>query len=54
MNNVGRPQSLPISYPISYWMYLFWVGGLVLLYFLCSWYARFKAQKAPDSIWRMF
>jgi len=36
------------------WMVLFWASGLVLLYFLCSWYARFKAQKAPDSLWRMF
>jgi len=35
-------------------MYFFWLGGLVLLYFLCSWYASFKARQAPDSIWRMF
>ena len=43
------PKGVPLG-----WMYLFWMGGLVLLYFLCSWYARFKAQKAPDSLWRMF
>jgi uncharacterized membrane protein len=43
------PSGLPFG-----GMYLFWLGGLVLLYFLCSRYARFKAHKAPDSIWRMF
>lgn len=36
------------------WMYLIWSAGLVLLYSLCSWYGRFKARKAPDSIWRFF
>lgn len=36
------------------WMYLFWLGGLVLLFFLCSAYAGFKARKAPDSVWRLF
>lgn len=34
-------------------MYLAWLCGLVLLYFLCSRYSRFKARQAPDSIWRM-
>lgn len=43
------PNGVPLG-----WTCLFWLGGLVLLYFLCSWYARFKARKAPDSIWRMF
>ena len=36
------------------WTYFFWAGGLVILYFLCSRYARFKARNAPDSLWRMF
>jgi len=43
------PKGVPLG-----WMYLFWLGGLALLYFLCSWYARFKARKAADSVWRMF
>jgi len=43
------PKGLPAG-----WMYFSWIGGLVLLYLLCSRYARFKAQKAPDSLWRMF
>lgn len=34
-------------------MYMVWLCGLVLFYFLCSGYARFKARQAPDSLWRM-
>ena len=49
LTGLAFPKGIPFG-----WMYLFWLGGLVLLYFLCSWYARFKARKAPDSIWRMF
>ena len=49
LTGLAFPKGVPPG-----WMYLFWLGGLVLLCFLCSWYARFKAQKAPDSIWRMF
>jgi uncharacterized membrane protein len=45
--------AFPKGFPMG-WMYLFWLGGLVLLYFACSWYARFKARKSPDSVWRMF
>jgi uncharacterized membrane protein len=49
LTGLAFPKGVPAA-----WMYFFWLGGLVLLYFLCSWYARFKAQKAPDSLWRMF
>jgi uncharacterized membrane protein len=49
LTGLAFPSGVPFG-----WMYLFWLGGLVLLYFLCSWYARFKADKAPDSVWRMF
>ena len=49
LTGLALSKAIPLG-----WMYLFWLGGLVLLYFLCSWYARFKAQKAPSSIWRMF
>jgi uncharacterized membrane protein len=49
LTGLAFPRGVPFG-----WMYLFWLGGLVLLYFLCSWYARFKAGKAPDSVWRMF
>ena len=49
LTGLAFPKGMPFG-----WMYLFWLGGLVLLFFLCSWYARFKVQKAPDSVWRMF
>jgi uncharacterized membrane protein len=49
LTGLAFPKGIPLS-----WMYLFWLGGLVLFYFLCSWYGRFKAQKTPDSVWRMF
>jgi uncharacterized membrane protein len=49
LTGLAFPKGIPFG-----WMYLFWLGGLVLLYFLCCWYARFKAGKAPDSVWRMF
>ncbi|KAJ3017937.1 hypothetical protein HKX48_003263 [Thoreauomyces humboldtii] len=31
-----------------------WVFGLVLMYFMCERYGRFKAGTAPESIWRFF
>jgi hypothetical protein len=34
--------------------YIAWLLGLMLLYPLCRWYGRFKAQAAPGSIWRFF
>jgi len=49
LTGLAFPKGMPFG-----GMYLFWLGGLVLLYFLCPWYARFKTQKAPDSVWRMF
>ena len=49
LSGLPFPNGIPFG-----WMYLFWLGGLVLLYYLCSWYAWFKARKAPDSVWRMF
>jgi uncharacterized membrane protein len=39
--------SLPI-------MYLYWAGGLVVLYPLCVWYGKFKSSKPAESIWRFF
>ncbi len=35
-------------------MYLYWAGGLVVLYPLCAWYGKFKSSKPADSIWRFF
>jgi len=49
LTGLAFPNGIPFG-----WMCLLWLGGLVLLYFLCSRYARFKAQKATNSIWRMF
>jgi uncharacterized membrane protein len=49
LTGLAFPKGIPFG-----WMYLFWLGGLVPLYFLCSWYVQFKARKAPDSVWRMF
>ena len=34
-------------------LYLFWLLGLFILYFICRWFLRFKQTKAVDSIWRM-
>ncbi len=34
-------------------MYLCWLIGLVLLYFICNWFLRFKHQKSANSLWRM-
>lgn len=34
-------------------MYMVWIGGLVLLYFICHWFLAFKRGKAEDSIWKM-
>lgn len=36
------------------WMYLYWAGGLLLLYLLCVRYGDFKRRQAPDSVWRFF
>jgi uncharacterized membrane protein len=49
LTGLAFPKGIPFG-----WMYLFWLGGLVPLYFLCSWYARFRARKGPESVWRMF
>ena len=35
-------------------MYPYWLLGLFLLYPLCLWYGRFKRNKAPSSLWRLF
>jgi uncharacterized membrane protein len=35
-------------------MYLYWIGGLALLYPLCIWYEKFKRSKSTESIWRFF
>jgi uncharacterized membrane protein len=35
-------------------MYIFWLGGLIILYPLCLWYGRFKSQKPLESLWRFF
>ncbi len=34
-------------------MYLMWLIGLVLLYFICQRFLVFKQQKPHDSLWRM-
>ncbi|TPX60122.1 hypothetical protein PhCBS80983_g01975 [Powellomyces hirtus] len=36
----------------AYWVS--WVVGLVLLYYMCERYAKFKAGTAAESIWRFF
>ncbi|KND01079.1 uncharacterized protein SPPG_04171 [Spizellomyces punctatus DAOM BR117] len=36
------------------WYWLSWVVGLVVLYFACERYGRFKAGTSPDSLWRLF
>jgi uncharacterized membrane protein len=35
-------------------MYLIWLGVLVILYPICLRYGRFKAGTRPDSLWRLF
>jgi uncharacterized membrane protein len=35
-------------------MYLFWLGGLVILYFLARWYAGFKSHQSARSWVRLF
>ena len=35
-------------------MYAVWALALVALYPLCTWYRRFKLNKPPDSLWRLF
>ncbi len=34
-------------------MYLVWVIGLVMLYFICDWFLKFKRNKADGSFWKM-
>ncbi len=34
-------------------MYLFWILGLLILYFICNRFLEFKKSKPLDSIWRM-
>ena len=34
-------------------MYLFWLVGLVLLYFPCKWYGAFKRMRPEHSLLRM-
>lgn len=35
-------------------MYPLWLAGLVLLFPLCRAYGRFKSNRAPASLWRLF
>jgi uncharacterized membrane protein len=35
------------------WMYVFWMLGLVLLYFPCKWYGAFKRTRPENSLLRM-
>ena len=35
-------------------MYPFWLLGLAILYPLCWLYGRFKRERAPASVWRLF
>jgi len=35
-------------------LYVIWLGGLAVLYPLCSLYRRFKRKTSSDSIWRFF
>ncbi len=34
-------------------MYVLWIAGLVVLYFICKWFLNFKRSKPLDSWWRM-
>jgi len=34
-------------------MYLIWVIGLVVLYFICDWFLTFKRNKPEESFWKM-
>lgn len=36
------------------WMYAYWAGGLVMLYWFCVRYRKFKQSTAPNSVWRFF
>lgn len=45
----GQPYNLPDA-----WYWFSWVLGLVVLYFACARYGKFKAGTAPESIWRFF
>ncbi|KAI8820436.1 uncharacterized protein EV422DRAFT_70197 [Fimicolochytrium jonesii] len=36
------------------WYWLSWMAGLVVLYFACERYGRFKAGTPADSLWRFF
>ena len=48
---VGLPFSSGTGYGL---LYVMWVVGLVLLYWPCVWYMRFKSAKPADSVWRLF
>jgi hypothetical protein len=40
---------------LEFWPFVgAWLFGLVLLYPMCLWYARFKGRQGPNSIWRFF
>ncbi len=41
----------PVSMPA---MVLVWLAGLIPLWFVCRWFAEFKASKPETSIWRVF
>ncbi len=46
---------LPFPHGTGYGLlYVMWVVGLVMLYWPCLWYTRFKAATAPQSLWRLF
>lgn len=45
-------ESIGIGHGVLFWLY--WLSGLAILWFLCRWYAQFKAKKGPDSLWRFF
>jgi len=51
---VGKFLSVPWRFPHEFglgleWVYLIWVGAILLLYPICDWYAGVRARK-PDSL----
>lgn len=47
---IGRFFPAGTTFPT---MYLFWLAGLVLLYWPCRWYGDFKRVRPADSLFRM-
>jgi uncharacterized membrane protein len=48
---MGLPFSSGTGYGL---LYVIWVVGLVILYWPCVWYMRFKSVKPAESLWRLF